>query len=90
MLARAPRKASDKPALIDLLDLWHGDRDSNGWASPTLALNIALMVKPVSVQELAEKIYLRFSDGNTIPIPQYDKELMLIIRQGFNLYAARK
>jgi hypothetical protein len=83
-------KPKKETALSTLLDLWHGDHDTAGWQSPTLALNIALLTRPSSALNLAEQIYARYVENGAIQIPRYDQSLNRIIKAGYALYLVRK
>ena len=74
--------------LNELLNLWHGDSLSMGWASPTLALNIARLVKSSSSLALAQEIYGK-TRADEIFAPNANPEdhaVRVIIRKGFVLY----
>ena len=68
--------------LDDLLGLWHGDKDSMGWISSTLACEIARVLKPADFDALAIKIY-----GRADNVPTHDFEVCKALRKGYVRYA---
>jgi hypothetical protein len=64
-----------------LLGLWHGDKDSMGWVSSTLACEIARVIKPANPIALGVKIY-----GDKDGIPTWDREILKAIDVGYARY----
>lgn len=71
------------PKLSDLLGLWHGDHLSMGWASPTLALEIARTAKPKDAQALGNAIYPPREGESSIP---HDRQIIKCIKEGYRLW----
>ena len=67
--------------LDDLLGLWHGDGDSFGWVSATLACEIARVTKPANPIALGVTIY-----GAQEGIPSGDRALLKAIETGYARY----
>jgi hypothetical protein len=78
--AATPPKASP---LSTLLGLWRGDSYTTGWASPTLALEIARQVEPKDVQVLANVIYPPRDGQSQVP---NDPEIIKFIKEGYKLW----
>lgn len=74
-----------------LLNLWHGDRDSMGWASPTLALGIARLSHPTGSFQLLKNIYgeerAKELVGAKTSNPSGDtREILKYVEEGFKRY----
>lgn len=68
------------PTLSELLGLWHGDKETTGYAHPRIAYEVCRIRRPPS--QLAAR-HIFYTAGQ---LPEVDVELLRMIDRGYELW----